>query len=483
MAFTKITSTNIEANTVAGYAEFANFANSLAPKVSSIAITSNTYSVLDDTAVNVGGGFVVVTGSNFQSGASVLIDTTPATSVSYIDSTTLRAQVPARSAASYNLYVVNPDGGTGIKVSGITYSGTPTWVTASPLANVLSNVAFSNTFSATGAVSYANTTILPTGFNLLANGYYFGNISIGETQTTYSFNVRATDAENQESDKTFSLTTVNVPPTYTLNYLLLAGGGGGGYAGGGAGGFLSGSTTVNKNQTYTLSIGGGGNGVQGNYPTSDGVGNGTNTTAFDQIAWGGGGGGNGGTPQPGLAVGRPGGSGGGGYRTFIPGPNATFNREGGVAVVGSPQGYPGGTGGGNINGQAGGGGGGANGSGTNASNNPLGFAFIGGNGGNGRLWPFNGQTHAAGGGGSGYGPGSPGTNGPGNPGSAGSSTNGGWGSGGSGTGNPGNPGSIYLAIPTPSYPGSAPPGASVSTPPSAPGMTVLSFYSSDTYTA
>jgi hypothetical protein len=216
MAFTKITSTNIEANTVAGYAEFANFANSLAPKVSSIAITSNTYSVLDDTAVNVGGGFIVVTGSNFQSGASVLIDTTPATAVSYIDNTTLRVQVPARSAASYNLYVVNPDGGTGIKVSGLTYSTDPTWVTASPLGNQLANTAFNVTFSATGASSYsvAAGSTLPAGTQLLANGYFYGTVSI-ENQTTYSFSVVATDAELQDSSKTFQVTvTVNPPDAY-----------------------------------------------------------------------------------------------------------------------------------------------------------------------------------------------------------------------------------------------------------------------------
>jgi hypothetical protein len=217
MAFTKITSTNIAANTVAGYAEFANFANSLTPKITSIAITSNTYSVLDDTAVNVGGGFIVVTGTDFQSGATVLIDTTPATAVSYINNTTLRVQVPAKTAASYNLYVVNPDGGTGIRVSGITYSASPTWVTSSPLANVTSNTVFSGNVSATGATSYANTTILPTGFNLLANGYYFGNISVGAA-TTYSFDLRATDNELQDSNKTFSLTATMTAPT------LLAGG-------------------------------------------------------------------------------------------------------------------------------------------------------------------------------------------------------------------------------------------------------------------
>jgi hypothetical protein len=41
---------------------------------------------------------------------------------------------------------------------------------------------------------------------------------------------------------------------------------------------------------------------------------------------------------------------------------------------------------------------------------------------------------------------------------------------------------VILAVPTPAYPGSAP-GATVSTPPAAPGMTVLTYNSSGTYTA
>jgi len=352
MAFTKITSTNIAANTVAGYAEFANIANSLAPKITSIAITSNTYSVLDDTAVNVGGGYIVVTGSNFQSGASILIDTTSATSVTYVDSTTLRAQVPAKSAASYNLYVVNPDGGTGLKIAGITYSGSPTWVTASPLANVLSNTVFSGTFNATGATSYANTTILPTGFNLLANGYYYGNISVGAA-TTYSFDIKAADDENQDSIKTFGLTTLNVPPTYTVEYLIIAGGGAGGtVGGGGAGGYISNNALLTTQTVYTITIGAGGSGISGfngrsgNNTTMSGTGL-TTITAF------GGGGGSAGGPN-----GLEGGSGGGGGGFS---PNSSVN---GALAIGSPaqgvagtQGYPGGSGA--FSPSVGGGGGGA----------------------------------------------------------------------------------------------------------------------------
>jgi hypothetical protein len=190
----------------------AAFAKTLAPKVLYANVASNTFTVLDDTAVNVGGGYIVVTGAEFQSGAQVLIDTTPASAVTYVNSTTLRVQVPTKAASSYNLYVVNPDGGVGIKVAGITYSSEPTWVTTSPLANVTSNTVFSGNVSATGATSYANTTILPTGFNLLANGYYFGNISVGAA-TTYSFDLRATDNELQDSNKTFSLSAILGAPS------------------------------------------------------------------------------------------------------------------------------------------------------------------------------------------------------------------------------------------------------------------------------
>jgi hypothetical protein len=45
----------------------------------------------------------------------------------------------------------------------------------------------------------------------------------------------------------------------------------------------------------------------------------------------------------------------------------------------------------------------------------------------------------------------------------------------------GGSGIVALAIPTPFYPGSAP-GASVTTPPSAPGKTVITFTSSGTIT-
>jgi hypothetical protein len=497
MPFTKITSTNISdfaintqqlSNTAT-----AAFAKTLAPKILYANVASNTYTVLDDTAVNVGGGFIVVTGSEFQSGATVLIDTVAASAVTYVNSNTLRVQVPARSAASYNLYVINPDGGVGLKVAGISYSGTPTWVTTSPLANVSSNTIFTGTFSATDAVSYANTTILPTGFNLLANGYYFGNISIAESSTTYSFNIQAVDAELQESDRTFSLTATNIPPTYSLDYLVVAGGGGGSGTqsgngaggGGGAGGMLSGPLTVNRGTPYTITVGGGG--ALGTGATA-GI-SGTPSVFNAVVATGGGYGGQMRATAPYGFAGGPGGSGGGGGG----GQPAVVSGGGGTPGQGNP-------GGGGVYG--GGGGGGKAAPGGTAGPASGGLAK-GGAGGNGSPWPFTATAYAGGGGGgsdSAFNPpaGAGGVGGTGGGGAGGNGTTtatagtvntGGGGGGRSQTPSPaatsgaaGGSGVVILAVPTPNYPGSAP-GATVTTPPAAPGMTVLTYNSSGTYTA
>ena len=219
MAFTQISTSNLDntINTKLAAGESANasiisLTTSLAPKIASVNVASNTFTVLDDTAVNVGGGYIVVTGANFQSGATVLIDTVQASAVTYVNSTTLQVQVPARSAATYNLYVVNPDGGTGIRVNSLTYSSVPSWTTSSPLTEQASNAAFNITFSANGASSYsvASGSSLPPGTTLAANGYFYGTVSIG-AETTYSFVVRATDSELQDADKTFQV-TISVTP-------------------------------------------------------------------------------------------------------------------------------------------------------------------------------------------------------------------------------------------------------------------------------
>lgn len=294
-----------------------------APKITNVQIANSTYSVLDDTAVDTGGGYIVITGTGFESNSSVLVDNTLATSVTYVSSTVLRAQVPAKSAGTYNLYVVNSDGGVGIKVVGLTYSAAPAWSTSSTLTAGNSGLAYSNQLSATDATSYAlqSGSSLPSGLTLSSGGLLSGTVNVG-SQTTYTFTIVATDAQLQDSSRTFSLTintfarsftispsvsgkstwdldvdgplnlpnsgswtiTTNTSASLQMSAKIWGAGGGaqdnsnGG--GGGGGGYSSGTLTLPGNSSFIVRVGGGGRGTSG--------GDGGFTNAYPRASGGGG---------------------------------------------------------------------------------------------------------------------------------------------------------------------------------------------------
>jgi alpha-tubulin suppressor-like RCC1 family protein len=219
MAFTQITSSNLDntINTKLAAAEAANaaVANIVSLAISSVQIADSSYNVLDDTAANTGGGYLVINGTGFTNQCVVIVGTTNATSTTFANTKQLRAQVPALSAATYPVYVVDSvTGATAIKVNGLTYSPFPAWSTGSTLSNQAANTSFAVSLSANSdsSVTYANTTALPAGTTLAANGYFSGTVTIG-AQTTYSFDVKATDVENQDATRTFSLTVTVTPPT------------------------------------------------------------------------------------------------------------------------------------------------------------------------------------------------------------------------------------------------------------------------------
>lgn len=135
----------------------------------------------------------------------------------------------------------------------------------------------------------------------------------------------------------------------TASYLVVGGGGGGGNfqgGGGGAGGFLTGTTTIVREVTYTVTVGAGG-AATGAGNTSLRGGQGGNSIFGAINALGGGGGGAGG---PNSQAPNTGGSGGGGYGTVS---GATSPGAAGTAG----QGFAGGNGAMGANYGAGGGGG------------------------------------------------------------------------------------------------------------------------------
>ena len=165
----------------------------------------------DDTATNpAGGATITLTGTNFASGAKVLINTTPVGVVTVVSATQITFTAPQLAAGSYILYVVNLDGSTAIAVPGIQYSGTPAWTTAAgSLGTSYETGAVSSTVSATSdsAVSYSVISgTLPDGVTINASGTISGTSPIVAGSTTYTFTVRATDLELQDTDRQFSLT-------------------------------------------------------------------------------------------------------------------------------------------------------------------------------------------------------------------------------------------------------------------------------------
>ena len=195
------------------------------PKITNLQITDNAWTVLDDTAVDTAGGYVLITGTNFVSGALVYFNQTPANSVAFVGTTTLRVTVPALTAGTYIVYVINPDGGTAIRVPGLTASANPAWQTGSALPEQYDGVAITLNLVATDATSYTVTSgSLPPGLSLNANtGVITGTVTGVAVDTVYTFTVRATDAQLQDSPRTFTITITVSDPYFKLTTLLLSG--------------------------------------------------------------------------------------------------------------------------------------------------------------------------------------------------------------------------------------------------------------------
>ena len=364
-------------------------------------ITSLTYANGAVAANPAGGETVTVTGSGFNTGANVYLDTLLCTT-SYVSSTSLTFTTPAKSVASYMLYVYNTDGSFGVYPVGIIYSSMPVWATASgALTGAGINTSYSQTVSATGdgSIAYSVTSgSLPNGLSLNSGTGAITGTAPG-TAGTSTFTITATDSQNQTASRSFSIVISSA--VSTVEYLVVAGGGGGGGvgnynngAGGGAGGYRTASGfAVASGTPITVTVGaggGGGPGQTGSTPAADGSKG--NDSVFSSITSTGGGYGTGNNAV--QTPGGPGGSGGGGGwydgaggAGNTPATSPSQGNNGGAAV-GSSGGPNYGTGGGGGAGAVGG----------------TGTGLFGGTGGIGLASSITGtSTYYAGGGGGGGG--------------------------------------------------------------------------------
>ena len=178
--------------------------------------TISGYSVAgkDDLALDPAGGQTVqINGTGFLPGATITFDGSAVAVVTYVNPNQLTFTSPAKTAGTYTIYAVNPDGGTAIYVPGIIYSTLPTWTTAAgSLGSYYETTSISNTVVAAGdaPVTYSlYSGSLPTGSTLSANGVITGTAPVDSSSTTYSFTIQASDAQLQDSTRSFSL-TINV---------------------------------------------------------------------------------------------------------------------------------------------------------------------------------------------------------------------------------------------------------------------------------
>ena len=186
-----------------------------------VAETKPTISSISPSTITNAQTSITITGANFESIPRVeaLNPSTGiwynADTVSYSNSTSLTVQLTLSVDAEYRLRIENPNGLAVLSGNILTVSDAPTWTTA---AGTLGTFAgdFSGTLATVVATSDSAVTYSEVGSNLttanvtLSSGGVLSTTDFGgaSTQaTTYNFTIRATDAEGQTADRSFSLTS------------------------------------------------------------------------------------------------------------------------------------------------------------------------------------------------------------------------------------------------------------------------------------
>jgi hypothetical protein len=196
-----------------------------------------TISSLDVTEVDSQAGgnqTIVITGSGFNSGATVTFIGASGTdfnaSTVTVDSDTQITAVAPKSSflnaqEPYGVKVTNTSGLSATLASQINVDTAPTFDVASGSLGTLANYdrASSNLTSVTAtdadgdAITFSHISgTLPTGITFNSNGTFSGTANAEVSDTTYTFTIRAT-ANSKTSDRQYTI-TVNAPQAYGYSY-------------------------------------------------------------------------------------------------------------------------------------------------------------------------------------------------------------------------------------------------------------------------
>ena len=179
-------------------------------------VTFPTIGSISPTVIENSQTAVTITGTNFQSiptvdaiNASTGAITT-ADSVAFTNATTIVATFTLSVDGTYYLRAENNDGLAVRSTNALlTVSDAPAWTTsAGSLGTVAATGSVNFTVAATNATSFAlQSGSFPGGVTINAStGVISGNESGSSSTTTYTFTIRATDAQAQTADRQFTIT-------------------------------------------------------------------------------------------------------------------------------------------------------------------------------------------------------------------------------------------------------------------------------------
>ncbi|HEV8658595.1 MAG TPA: IPT/TIG domain-containing protein [Thermoanaerobaculia bacterium] len=170
-----------------------------APVVSSVSPNSG----------NIGGNSpVTITGTGFQTGATVTFGDTAATSVTVVSATTITATAPAHAAGAVDVVVTNPDFQSALLAGGYTYTNAPSVPTGFAATAQTANSILVEWNPATGATSYRVFRRAPGGVvtqvDTAATSYTDTTVAAG---TSYLYWVRGMNASGSSGDSAFDIAT------------------------------------------------------------------------------------------------------------------------------------------------------------------------------------------------------------------------------------------------------------------------------------
>ena len=175
-------------------------------------ITNVSYASGADATDPSGGELITITGTNFEIGSTLLLDNV-SISYSVVSDTQITFTAPAKTAGDYDLVLVSPQGAQATSLNAISYNGVPAWTTtAGSLGSFDEGDSVSIQLVASepdaGTITFAIISgSLPSGLSLSGNTIS-GTAPAESSDTSYPFTVRATDDENQSTDRSFNITVV-----------------------------------------------------------------------------------------------------------------------------------------------------------------------------------------------------------------------------------------------------------------------------------